>query len=121
MYKGYRALQERFSVDVFEILAFPCNQFGKQEPGTPAEIRDFARKKYGFKGALMAKVDVNGPNAHPLWQLMKRAIPGEDGKADIRWNFAKFLIDQHGTVVKRYSSQHATSKIEKDIAELLEN
>lgn len=99
------------------VLAFPCNQFGGQEPGSAAEIRTFA-DKYGATFPMFAKVDVNGFNAHPVWSYMK-AQKGELLGNDIKWNFAKFLVDRSGKVVKRYGPQQGPASIEKDIVPLL--
>eukprot|EP01061_Rhynchopus_euleeides_P021656 TRINITY_DN35321_c0_g1_i1.p5 TRINITY_DN35321_c0_g1~~TRINITY_DN35321_c0_g1_i1.p5 ORF type:complete len:122 (+),score=54.68 TRINITY_DN35321_c0_g1_i1:614-979(+) len=117
MYRGYVALLKRYGD--LEILAFPCNQFGKQEPGTIDEIVAFARGKYGFHGRIMAKIDVNGAGAHPLWKYLKHVAPDADGTEDIKWNFAKFLIDQQGRVVKRFSPQDKISTIEASIKPLV--
>eukprot|EP01061_Rhynchopus_euleeides_P009987 TRINITY_DN1930_c0_g1_i1.p4 TRINITY_DN1930_c0_g1~~TRINITY_DN1930_c0_g1_i1.p4 ORF type:complete len:119 (+),score=54.70 TRINITY_DN1930_c0_g1_i1:235-591(+) len=118
MYKGYVALLKKHE-GKFEIVAFPCNQFGGQEPGTHDEIKAFARDKYGFNGLLMAKVDVNGKDAHGLWAWMQAKIPGLLGTTSIKWNFSKFLVDKEGNLVKRYSPQDSVDTIEKDLVNLL--
>lgn len=117
------ALHERHSAQGFEVLAFPCNQFGGQEPGSAAEIVNFAESKYGAKFDMFEKVDVNGPNTHPLWNYMKEQ-KGEPGLAaflgkDIKWNFAKFLIGRDGTVLSRYPPTTSPDEIEPDIIKAL--
>lgn len=99
------------------VLAFPCNQFGAQEPGSPDEIRAFA-DNYGATFPIFAKVDVNGFNAHPAWVHLKKK-KGEMLGSDIKWNFAKFLVDPAGKVVKRYGPQQSPASIEADILRLL--
>lgn len=101
----------------FEVLAFPCNQFGAQEPGSAAEIRKFV-KGYGVTFPMFAKIDVNGPNTFPLYKYLKEE-KGELLGSDIKWNFAKFLIKPDGTVAKRYGPQTSPSSIESDIVALL--
>ena len=118
MYKGYVALRKEYEGQ-FEIVAFPCNQFGGQEPGTLEEIKAFAKDKYGFNGLLMDKVEVNGKGAHPLWTWMQNKIPGLLGTTSIKWNFSKFLVDKDGNLVKRYSPQDKTDAIKVDLAKLL--
>jgi len=122
----YKALNQLYSdyadkENGLRILAFPCNQFGKQEPGTDAEVKAFADGK-GYKGDLFQKIDVNGGDAHPLWKWMKKQPNGKGTLTnDIKWNFTKFLIDQSGNVVCREgtttSSAKLAPKIEKLIAE----
>jgi len=99
------------------VLAFPCNQFGGQEPGTSEEIREFAGK-YGVTFPMFGKIDVNGPNTHPLYAYLKKE-QGELLGSDIKWNYAKFLIDANGKPVKRYGPPSEPNSIEKDITELL--
>ena len=101
------------------ILGFPCNQFGKQEPGGVAEIEQTCRINYGVSFPMLAKVDVNGPNAHPLFGLLTTALPGIFSRR-IKWNFTKFLIDRNGKVVKRYAPTTNPSKIEGDIEKELQ-
>jgi glutathione peroxidase len=85
------------------VLAFPCNQFGNQEPGTNSEILDFATSTYDVDFPMFAKIDVNGPDETPLYTLLKAAQPGDGASADISWNFEKFLIDGDGTVTHRFA------------------
>ena len=120
-YKGleavYRELHGRGPG--FEVLGFPCNQFGHQEPGDAAEIGAFCEKNYGVSFPMFAKVDVNGEHAHPLWQYLKEAAPGVLGTEGIKWNFTKFLIGRDGQVVKRYAPQTKPEEIAGDIEALL--
>jgi len=98
------------------VLAFPCNQFGAQEPGTDAEIREFAVSKYAANFPMFSKVEVNGAGACPLYQYLKAARPDEEGNVDIPWNFTKFLVDGEGEVVARF----APTVTPEEIAETLE-
>ncbi|KAG7456727.1 hypothetical protein MATL_G00239020 [Megalops atlanticus] len=101
------------------ILGFPCNQFGKQEPGTEEEIKEFA-KGYNAEFDLFSKIDVNGDNAHPLWKWMKEQPKGKGTLGNnIKWNFTKFLINREGHVVKRYSPMDDPSVVEKDLPSYL--
>lgn len=100
------------------VLAFPCNQFGAQEPGTPADILDFVAG-YGVTFPMFGKVDVNGPNTHPLYAFLK-SQQGEFLGDDIKWNFAKFLVGRDGSVIKRYGPQESPSSIETDIIAALD-
>ena len=118
-YEGLEALQQRFADRGFEVLGFPCNQFGAQEPGDAEEIAQFCKVNFGLTFPLMAKVDVNGPDASPLFDWMKKEKPGVMGSKSIKWNFTKFLIDREGNVVKRYGSTDAPKAIAKDIEKLL--
>ena len=102
-YTGLEALHEKFGGDGFTVLGFPCNQFGKQEPGSDGEIGQFCEKNYGVRFPMFAKIDVNGENAHPLYRYLTRAKRGLFGTARIKWNFTKFLIDREGHVVARYA------------------
>src|SRR5439155_516458 len=95
-YKGLEALYEKYRNQGLEVLGFPCNQFGKQEPGTEAEIEKFCEVNYGVTFPLFAKVDVNGDNAAPIYRYLKSAKPGLLGTEAIKWNFTKFLDDRSG-------------------------
>ena len=117
-YKGFAALHKKHP-GKFEILAFPCNQFGKQEPGTNEEIKKFAVDKYAFPGKLFDKIKVNGEDAHPLWMWMQTTIPGLLGTTSIKWNFSKFLVDKDGKLVKRFSPQDTPESIEADLLKLM--
>ena len=114
-YRGLEELYERFGKSGFEVLGFPCNQFGKQEPGTDSDIRGFCDLQYGVRFPLFSKVDVNGSGAHPLYEFLKKSKPGFLGTKRIKWNFTKFLIDRQGLPVKRYSPQTKPEALEKDV------
>jgi glutathione peroxidase len=103
----------------FEVLAFPCNQFGGQEPGTADQIEEFCKVNFGLSFPLMAKVEVNGPNETPLYSWLKSEAPGVMGTKSIKWNFTKFLIDRQGKVVRRYAPTDKPESIAKDIEKLL--
>ena len=118
-YDGLEALYRKFKDQGFEVVAFPCNQFGAQEPGNAEEIASFCKLTYDVTFPLMAKVDVNGDDATPLYQWMKGEAPGLMGSKSIKWNFTKFLIDRQGKVVRRYAPTDKPEGIEKDIARLL--
>ncbi|GAB2303579.1 Glutathione peroxidase 7 [Dionaea muscipula] len=102
----------------FEILAFPCNQFGGQEPGSNKEIKEFACTRFKAEFPIFDKVDVNGPNTAPVYQFLKSSAGGFLGDL-IKWNFEKFLVDKNGTVVERYPPTTSPSQIEKDIQKIL--
>lgn len=113
-YKQLQALHDELAESKgLRILAFPCNQFGSQEPGTNEEIKEFAQGKYGAKFDLFAKIDVNGNNAHPLWKYLQTKQKGTMWNA-IKWNFSKFLIDKNGQPVSRYAPNVEPNKIRKD-------
>ena len=118
-YDGLEKLYQAYGDKGFEVLAFPCNQFGNQEPGDADEIEQFCKVNFGLTFPLMAKVDVNGDNASPLFDWMKAEAPGLMGSKTIKWNFTKFLIDREGNVVKRYGPADAPKGIAKDIEKLL--
>ena len=118
-YQGLQALYERFKDQGFSVLGFPCNQFGGQEPGTADEIQDFCEKKFSVTFPLFAKIDVNGPDTHPLYQQLKSAKPGLLGSQDIKWNFTKFLVSRDGQVQKRYGSQKDPNDLEPAVLEAL--
>ncbi len=118
-YQGLQALYEKYADQGLVILGFPCNQFGQQEPGSTAEIQSFCETRFGVTFTLFQKIDVNGPNAHPLYQYLTRSAPGILGTEAIKWNFTKFLVDRAGKVVERYSSMTKPEDIEKTIQRLL--
>ncbi|WP_370030564.1 glutathione peroxidase [Qipengyuania mesophila] len=118
-YDGLEELYQSYKDRGFEVLAFPCNQFGGQEPGNADEIAEFCKVNFGLTFPLMAKVEVNGDNASPLFDWMKAQKPGLMGSKAIKWNFTKFLIDREGNVVKRYGPADAPKTIAKDIEKLL--
>jgi glutathione peroxidase len=107
----YRALANRGVV----VLGFPCDQFGHQEPGDEAAIQSFCSLNYDVSFPMFAKIEVNGPNTHPLYRQLKREARGFLGSERIKWNFTKFLVSPHGAVLKRYGSTAAPATIEKDI------
>lgn len=114
-YKGLQALWEQYQPQGLTVLGFPSNEFGGQEPGNNDEISSFCELNFGVNFPLMAKVEVNGKNAHPLYQFLKAEKPGLLGSEAIKWNFTKFLIGRDGRVLKRYAPQDAPEKISKDI------
>ena len=118
-YDGLEALHQRFADRGFEVLGFPCNQFGAQEPGDADEIAQFCKVNFGVTFPLMEKVDVNGPDASPIFDWMKGEAKGLLGSKAIKWNFTKFLIDRDGQVVKRYAPTDRPESIAADIEGLL--
>ena len=118
-YKGLEALFRKHKDKGFVVLGFPCNQFGKQEPGSEAEIRSFCEDNYSVTFPLFAKIDVNGPNAHPLYRYLKSAKKGLLGRETIAWNFTKFLVGRNGEVLRRYGPRRKPEAIEKDVAGLV--
>lgn len=118
-FKGLEELHEKYKGKGLEILGFPCNQFGKQDPGSNDEINQFCELNYGVTFTMFQKVDVNGDNAHPLFKYLKKQAPGVLGTEAIKWNFTKFLVDQNGKVLERYAPTDTPEKIEKDVARLL--
>ncbi len=108
-------MQEQYADQNFTVLGFPCNQFGAQEPGSNEEILEFAQSKYDVNFPMFAKIEVNGSNACELYNYLKAAKAGDDGNADIGWNFTKFLVGKDGHVIKRYAPQDAPQKLSKDI------
>jgi glutathione peroxidase len=118
-YDGLEALWRDYGDKGFEVLAFPCNQFGHQEPGSADEIESFCKVNFGVSFPLFAKIDVNGDDATPLYQWLKAEAPGIVGTKAIKWNFTKFLIDRDGKVVRRYAPTDKPASIAKDIEKLL--
>jgi glutathione peroxidase len=118
-YQGLQALYEQLSPRGFEILAFPCDQFGHQEPGSDAEISTFCERTYGVTFPVFAKVEVNGESAHPLYRWLKQQKGGILGDG-IKWNFTKFLVDRAGTVRKRFAPTTTPESLARDVTELLE-
>ena len=113
-YAGLEELNKKYKERGLVVLGFPCNQFLKQEPGTAEEIEQFCRINYGVTFQMFDKISVNGPNTHPVYQFLKKALPGK-----ITWNFNKFLLDRNGVPVKRFPSQTTPQELEKEIEELL--
>jgi glutathione peroxidase len=102
-YQGLEELHRKFKDRGFAVLGFPCNQFGAQEPGSEAQIKSFCETRFGVSFPLFAKIDVNGPAAHPLYDFLKSSEPGLLGTEAIKWNFTKFLVDRSGNVKARYA------------------
>jgi glutathione peroxidase len=118
-YDGLEALQQQYGERGFSVLAFPCNQFGQQEPGSEAEIVEFCTTRFNTSFPIFGKIDVNGEHAHPLYTHLKSSAPGVLGSKAIKWNFTKFLVDAKGEVVERYGSNTKPEKIAADIERLL--
>lgn len=113
-YRGLETLYRNHK-DHLVVLAFPCNQFGGQEPGSESEIRDFCTRHYDVTFPVFAKIDVNGPGTHPLFQYLKSAKKGFFGREAITWNFTKFLVARDGEVLRRYGPRRQPADIEKDL------
>ena len=139
-YDGLEALYQKYKDQGFTIIGFPCDQFAHQEPGTDAEIEEFCRVNHGVTFQLMKKIDVNGAQAHPIFEYLKSQAPTEEYKglkakaaqklfksisksvekeSDIKWNFTKFVISRDGTVIKRFAPTTTPEQMEKDIQALL--
>ena len=118
-YEGLEDLYRQYKDKGFEVLGFPCNQFGAQEPGDAAEIATFCSTTYDVTFPMFAKVDVNGDDAHPLYKWMKGQKKGLAGTRNIKWNFTKFLIDRDGNVVERFGPQDKPDAIAKHVAALV--
>lgn len=118
-YEGLQKLYESYQTQGLEVLAFPCDQFGHQEPGDDGEIEQFCSLNFNVKFPLFKKIEVNGANTLPLYQHLKSAARGLLGSQSIKWNFTKFLVDQDGKVVKRYAPTTKPQDIAKDIEALL--
>jgi len=118
-YKGLEELHEKYGKRGFEVLGFPCNQFGAQEPGTAKEIAQFCETSFGVKFPMFSKIDVNGAKAAPLYKHLKSAKPGLLGSEAIKWNFTKFLVDRGGKVIARFAPNDTPESIAPDIEKLL--
>lgn len=118
-YEGLETLYETYRDQGFSILGFPCNQFAQQEPGDAEEIGSFCERNYGVNFPMFDKIEVNGDNAHPLYQHLKNAGPGVLGSEGIKWNFTKFLINREGEVVKRFGPKDKPQSMAADIEALL--
>ncbi len=118
-YDGLEALWRKYKDRGFEVVAFPCNQFGGQEPGDAGEIESFCKVNFGVSFPLMGKIEVNGDAATPLYQWLKAEAPGIFGTQKVKWNFTKFLIGRDGKVVKRYAPTAKPGALEADIERLL--
>jgi glutathione peroxidase len=118
-YTGLEALYRQYQSRGFAVLGFPCDQFGHQEPGDEAEIRNFCSLNYEVSFPLFAKIEVNGANTHPLYQYLKSARPGLLGSEAIKWNFTKFLVDPQGKVVRRYAPADKPASLTQNIEQVL--
>lgn len=118
-YEGLEALHRRYADRGFEVLGFPCNQFGAQEPGNAEEIANFCSLTYDVTFPVFAKIDVNGSSADPLYVELKKQAPGFLGTEGIKWNFTKFLVGRDGQVVERYAPTTKPEEIATDIEKLL--
>ena len=118
-YEGLNNLHLKYSDEDFSVLGFPCNQFGKQEPGTNQEIQEFCTINFQIEFPVFGKIDVNGPTADPLYQYLTEKKPGLLGSKNIKWNFTKFLVDQNGNVIARFAPKTKPEDIEKEINALL--
>ena len=114
-FAGLQALNERYGPQGLVVLGFPCNQFGAQDPGSNDEIAGFCQRNYGVDFPMMSKIDVNGPQAHPLYQWLAAEAPGLLGSTNIKWNFTKFLVGRDGRVIRRYAPQDAPASLATDI------
>jgi glutathione peroxidase len=118
-YAGLESLYRKYKNHGLVVLGFPCDQFGHQEPGTETDIQQFCTSTYDITFPLFAKIDVNGPGTHPLYELLKSARPGVLGTERIKWNFTKFLVNARGEVVERYSPRDTPEQIESAVSALL--
>jgi len=118
-FTGLEELYKQYKDRGLEILGFPCNQFGKQDPGSNDEIMEFCQLNYGVSFPMFGKIEVNGADADPLFKHLKKEAPGVLGSEGIKWNFTKFLIDRSGKVVKRYAPKDTPRAIARDIEKLL--
>jgi glutathione peroxidase len=118
-YVGLEELYKKYHERGLEVLGFPCNQFGHQEPGDEAEIRKFCSLNYGVSFPMFAKIKVNGPDTHPLYEYLKQSLPGILGLGAIKWNFTKFLTGKDGIPVKRYAPADKPQSIQSDVEAVL--
>ncbi len=118
-YDGLEKLHRKLESRGFAVLGFPCNQFGRQEPGDEAEIGRFCSSQYTVSFPMFAKIEVNGPQTHPLYRLLKKVKPGTLGTQNIKWNFTKFLSDRDGYVVERFAPATKPESMETTIETLL--
>jgi glutathione peroxidase len=118
-YEGLEELYKAYHEQGLEILGFPCNQFGHQEPGDGEQIASFCMKNYGVSFPMFSKVDVNGGDAHPIYKFLKKEAKGLLGSEAIKWNFTKFLINRDGEVVDRFAPTYTPDKLTKEIEKLL--
>ena len=118
-FAGLEKLYEKYKPQGLEILGFPCNQFGGQDPGTNKEIGAFCQRNYGVNFPMFAKVDVKGPEAHAIFRFLTREAKGVLGSQNIKWNFTKFLIDREGNVIERFAPKTEPKEMEEEIQKLL--
>ena len=118
-YDGLQKLQDQYADKGFSVLAFPCDQFGKQEPGSDEEIMSFCTTKFNVNFPVFSKIEVNGDNAAPIYQVMKSSAKGIFGSEGIKWNFTKFLVNAEGEIIKRYAPTTKPEVIAKDIEKQL--
>lgn len=114
-YEGLESIYQEYKDKGLEILGFPCNQFGAQEPGDEEEIKKFCGLTYNVSFPMFSKVDVNGSDAHPLYEFLKKEAPGLMGSKAVKWNFTKFLVGPEGNVIKRYAPTDKPESIAKDL------
>ncbi|WP_119153141.1 glutathione peroxidase [Caldimonas tepidiphila] len=114
-FAGLEQLWQRYRERGLVVLGFPCNQFGAQDPGSEAEITGFCQRNYGVSFPMMAKVEVKGPGAHPLWRWLSEEKPGVLGTRAVKWNFTKFLVGRDGRVLGRYAPMHRPEALARDI------
>lgn len=119
-YEGLEQLHKKYNESGLVILGFPCDQFGHQEPGSDSEISEFCKLNYGVTFLLSKKIDVNGPDAHPIYKYLKTAEPGIFGSEAIKWNFTKFLVNKKGEIVERYAPITKPDAISAEIERLLD-
>ena len=112
---GLEALHKTYAGKGLAVVGFPCNQFGSQDPGADGEIAEFCQVNYGVSFPMMGKVDVNGPQAHPLYKWLSAEAPGLLGSKSIKWNFTKFLVGKDGRVIKRYAPTDKPADLAKDV------
>jgi glutathione peroxidase len=110
-FTGLQELHQRYAAQGLVVLGFPCNQFGKQEPGDASQIADFCQRNYGVDFQMMSKIEVNGAGTHPLYQWLKQQAPGLLGTQAIKWNFTKFLVGRDGQVLQRFAPQTPPAKL----------
>lgn len=118
-YQGLETLYKKYKDQGFEIIGFPCDQFGGQEPGSDNDIEQFCELNFGVSFPLSTKIDVNGDNTHPIFDFLKKGAPGILGSKRIKWNFTKFLVSKDGSVQKRYATATKPSAIDTDVANAL--
>ncbi len=118
-FKGLEKLYSKYQDKGLEILGFPCNQFGKQDPGSNEQINEFCELNYGVTFPMFQKIEVNGDNTHPLFKYLKEQAPGLLGTTAIKWNFTKFLVGKDGKVVARFAPKDTPEKIESEVSKLL--